>query len=108
MRPGPLIPNRYHLQFGADASREVTVSWATPTSVRRPRLRLSMRSGGGRTVQAETCTYADAQSGVEIFTHHALLTDLKAAPTPSLQNLLHMFEQTLLAPSTVYQFDAGR
>jgi 3',5'-cyclic AMP phosphodiesterase CpdA len=75
---GPADPEQIHLQFGADASREVTVSWATPASVRKPRLRLGLSKGsGGRTVQADTRSYVDAKSGVEIFTHHAVLTDLE-------------------------------
>src|SRR6266699_3207644 len=43
-----------HLQFGADASREVVVSWSTPQSVARPRVLLG-RAGGdyGHTVPAE-------------------------------------------------------
>jgi 3',5'-cyclic AMP phosphodiesterase CpdA len=74
---GTADPEQIHLQFGADASREVTVSWATPESVRRPRVHLGLRNGGsGRTVQADTRTYIDAKSGVEVFTHHAELTDL--------------------------------
>lgn len=77
---GTSEPEQIHLQFGSDASREVTVSWATAGPVRRPRLHLSLRKGGsGRTVQAETRTYIDAKNAVEVFTHHARLTDLEAA-----------------------------
>src|SRR6202171_4353572 len=66
---GTADPEQIHLQFGGDASREVTVSWATPTSVRHPRLHLGLRhGGGGRAVQADTRTYVDAKSGNEIFT----------------------------------------
>src|SRR2546430_2741360 len=39
-QPGPAgAPDVHgvHLQFGADASREVVVSWSTPESVGRPR-----------------------------------------------------------------------
>src|SRR5215468_2220604 len=53
-----------HLQFGADASREVVVSWFTPQSVARPRVLLGTAEDGfGRTTAADTLTYRDAQSG---------------------------------------------
>ena len=73
-------PEQLHLQFGGDASREVVVSWATPTSVRRPRLRLGTGRPGvgfGQVVEADTRTYVDAKSGMEIFTHHAMLNGLR-------------------------------
>ena len=58
---GTADPEQIHLQFGTDASREVAVSWATPTSVRRPRVQLGLANGGsGRTVPADTRTYTDA------------------------------------------------
>jgi 3',5'-cyclic AMP phosphodiesterase CpdA len=67
-----------HLQFGADASREVVVSWFTPQSVGRPRVLLGSPGGEyGRTVDAETVTYTDAASGTEVFIHHARLTGLR-------------------------------
>jgi hypothetical protein len=66
---GTADPEQIHLQFGGDASRHITVSWVTPTSVRRPRVHLGLLNGGsGRTVQADTRTYTDAKSGVEILT----------------------------------------
>ncbi|MDQ1647461.1 MAG: hypothetical protein QOJ50_3645 [Cryptosporangiaceae bacterium] len=68
-----------HLQFGADASREVTVSWFTPQSVAKPRVYLGTAEDGyGHTVQARTVTYTDAASGSEVFIHHARLTGLRA------------------------------
>jgi len=70
-------PEQIHLQFGSDASREMAVSWATPVDVRNPRVHLSTQTGeSGRLVQADTRTYTDAKSGLEIITHHAMLTDL--------------------------------
>src|SRR5690349_12536847 len=52
-----------HLQFGADASREVVVSWITPQSVARPRVLLGPADGEyDDTVAAETVTYRDAAS----------------------------------------------
>ena len=77
---GTSDPEQLHLQFGRDASREVVVSWATAGPVRHPRLRLGLQHepGFGRTVPAETRTYVDAKSGMEIFTHHAHLDGLEA------------------------------
>jgi hypothetical protein len=75
---GTGAPEQLHLQFGSDASREMIASWVTPTSVRRPVLRLGTPEGGfGRLVEAETRTYVDGASGVEVFTHHAVLPDLR-------------------------------
>jgi 3',5'-cyclic AMP phosphodiesterase CpdA len=66
-----------HLQFGADAAREATVSWITPQAVARPRVLLgSTVDGYGRSFDADTITYQDAQSGTEVFIHHAPLTGL--------------------------------
>ncbi len=66
-----------HLQFGSDASREMTVSWVTPKGVKNPRVEFGTISGGpGRTVQAETRHYRDGVDGGELFAHHARITDL--------------------------------
>jgi hypothetical protein len=71
-------PEQLHLEFGSDASREVVVSWVTPTSVVRPVVRFGERDGDfGRTVQAETRTYVDAKSSVEVVTQHATLKGLE-------------------------------
>jgi purple acid phosphatase-like protein len=67
---GTADPEQIHLQFGTDAGREMTVSWATPVSVRRPRVRLGLANGGsGRMVPADPRTYTDARNGQEIITH---------------------------------------
>lgn len=69
-----------HLQFGADASREVVVSWLTPQPVARPRVRYgTVEDGFGRSVDAETRHYRDGLSGVEVFVHHARLSRLRPA-----------------------------
>jgi hypothetical protein len=82
-------PEQIHLQFGTDASREVTVSWATPLSVQNPRVRLELLDGGsGRVVQADTQTYIDAKSAVEVIAHHATLTDLEPN-TRYLYSVIH-------------------
>jgi 3',5'-cyclic AMP phosphodiesterase CpdA len=87
--PGPALWSRpgaagapdvhgLHLQFGADASREVVVSWSTPASVARPRVLLGTGEDGyDRPAPADTVTYRDAQSGTEVFIHHARLTGLR-------------------------------
>lgn len=66
-----------HLQFGADASTEVAVSWHTTTAVRDPRVILGTPDDGfGQTVSAETVTYRDAASRTEVWVHHARVGDL--------------------------------
>jgi hypothetical protein len=82
-------PEQLHLQFGSDASREMVASWVTGGSVRHPRLRLGTPEGGlGRTVQAQTRTYVDGQSGVEVFTHHAVMRELRP-DTSYVYEVLH-------------------
>jgi len=77
---GTADPEQIHLQFGTDASREVVVSWATPTSVKNPRVNLGLANGGsGRVVPADTRPYTDGQGRLELITHHATLTDLDPA-----------------------------
>ncbi|MFE3292084.1 purple acid phosphatase family protein [Rhodococcus sp. NPDC059234] len=66
-----------HLQFGADASREMGVSWVTPATVRNPRVEFGTLTGGpGRTVQARTKHYRDGVDGGELFAHHARIENL--------------------------------
>jgi hypothetical protein len=82
-------PAQLHLQFGADAAREMTASWTTPEAVSRPRLRLGTpRNGGGLTIPADTRTYVDAQSRIEVFTHHATMRGLEPG-TAYLYEVLH-------------------
>lgn len=69
-----------HLQFGADASREVVVSWHTLQPVTAARVLLGDRHGEfERSVGATTRTYVDAKSGRTVYAHHAALTALEAA-----------------------------
>ncbi len=67
-----------HLQFGADAAREVVVSWHTLQQVSRPRV-LVGRAGRDydRSAAAATASYTDAKSGQVVFAHHARLTGLR-------------------------------
>jgi hypothetical protein len=53
-----------HLQFGADASQDLVVSWHTDAPVSNPRVMWGTPAGGlGGTVAAEARTYRDAASG---------------------------------------------
>ena len=75
---GAGAPYGVHLQFGADASREVVVSWSTATSVARPRVRLGRAAlGWGSTVPADTRAYVDGTSKKQALTHHARLDGLR-------------------------------
>jgi hypothetical protein len=71
-----------HLTFGEDPSREMVVSWATVTSVVKPRVRYGTPDDGyGREVTAETRTYIDGLSNREVYVHHARLHDLRPDTT---------------------------
>ncbi|MDI3315144.1 MAG: metallophosphoesterase family protein [Mycobacterium sp.] len=66
-----------HLQFGTNAATEVVVSWHTTDAVGNPRVMVGVPgSGFGRTVHAETRTYRDAKSGIEVRVNHARLDRL--------------------------------
>jgi hypothetical protein len=68
-----------HLQFGADASSEMVVSWHALQPVRRPRVLLGRLDGAlERTVEASTVSYTDAKSGQVVYAHHANLDGLRA------------------------------
>ncbi|MFS7873273.1 purple acid phosphatase family protein [Streptomyces asiaticus] len=67
-----------HLQFGADAAREVVVSWQTPVPVKRPRVMLGTPAHGmGTEVTARTTFYRDAKSQQSMYVHHARLSRLR-------------------------------
>jgi 3',5'-cyclic AMP phosphodiesterase CpdA len=66
-----------HLQFGANASSEMIVSWHTLQSVDRPRVLLGTLEGELRqTVAADETSYTDAQSGQVVYAYHATLSRL--------------------------------
>src|SRR5580658_9813897 len=68
-----------HLQFGADASSEVTVSWHTLRPVRNPRVVLGGLDGKfERTVGAKPASYRDAKAGQMVYAWHAALGQLRA------------------------------
>jgi 3',5'-cyclic AMP phosphodiesterase CpdA len=67
-----------HLQFGADASSEMVVSWHALQSVRRPRVLLGRLDGKfERTAVAEEASYLDAKSGQTVYAYHARLRGLQ-------------------------------
>lgn len=71
------VADQIHLQYGADAAAEMTVSWHTGTSVSRPRLRLGTPRGGwGLDIPAETRSYVDGINGIETICQHARATRL--------------------------------
>jgi len=76
-KAGAPQPEQVHVQFGADAARQVAVSWATPAQVSMPRLRLGTASGGhGLEVPARERIYTEALTGETVWTYHATLDGL--------------------------------
>jgi Calcineurin-like phosphoesterase/Purple acid Phosphatase, N-terminal domain len=68
-----------HLQFGADASSEVTVSWHTLQPVRNPRVVLGRLDGKfEQTVDAKPTSYTDEKSKQVVYAYHAKLGELQA------------------------------
>ncbi|MGC1301651.1 MAG: metallophosphoesterase family protein, partial [Caulobacteraceae bacterium] len=68
-----------HLQFGADASSEVVVSWHALQPVRHPRVILGSLDGRlERTVAAAQTSYTDAKSGQVVYAYHAKVAGLQA------------------------------
>jgi hypothetical protein len=58
-----------HLQFGADTSSEMVVSWHTPQSISNPRIMLGNLDGKfERVAEAKETSYTDAKSGQVVFT----------------------------------------
>jgi hypothetical protein len=68
-----------HVQFGLEASTEVTVSWHTLAVVGHPRVLLGAPQGTfERSVAAREASYVDAKSGREVHAQHARITGLQA------------------------------
>jgi len=68
-----------HLQFGADASSEMVVSWHTLQPVQNPRVVLGRLDGRlEQTVEAKAASYTDAKSGQIVYAYHAKLDGLQA------------------------------
>src|SRR5690348_7646858 len=71
-------PEQLHLQFGADASREVAASWAAAQRVARPVLRLGAPGHGlGTEIPAREKVYTDALTGQTVYTYHAVARHLR-------------------------------
>lgn len=67
-----------HLQFGADASTEMVVSWHTLQPVRRARVLLGRLDGKfEQSVEALEASYSDAKSGQMVYVYHAELSQLQ-------------------------------
>src|ERR1700726_4089138 len=67
-----------HLQFGADASSEMVVSWHALQSVRNPRVVLGRLDGAlERVVEAKEVSYTDAKSGQVVHAYHAKISRLQ-------------------------------
>jgi hypothetical protein len=67
-----------HLQFGADASSEVTVSWHTLRPVKNPRVVLGRPDGKfEQTVDAKPVSYVDGKSKQTVYAWHAKLGQLQ-------------------------------
>jgi 3',5'-cyclic AMP phosphodiesterase CpdA len=67
-----------HLQFGADASAEMVVSWHTLQAVRNPKVILGALDGKlERTVDAKEASYTDAKSKQIVYAYHAKLDRLQ-------------------------------
>ena len=67
-----------HLQFGSDASSEVTVSWHTLQPVHNPRVVLGRPDGKfERTVEAKPTRYTDAKSKQAVYAYHAKIAHLQ-------------------------------
>lgn len=68
-----------HLQFGADASAQMVVSWHTLQPVRRARVVLGhLDVTHERTIAAMETMYTDAKSNQVLYAYHAKLGDLRA------------------------------
>jgi Calcineurin-like phosphoesterase/Purple acid Phosphatase, N-terminal domain len=68
-----------HLQFGADPSSHMVVSWHALQPVRHPRVMLGRLDGTlEQTVVARETSYTDAKSGQVVYAYHARLEQLRA------------------------------
>jgi hypothetical protein len=78
-----------HLQFGADASSEVTVSWHTLRPIQNARVALGRLDGTlEQTVEAKPVSYKDAKGDQMVYAWHAKLGPLHA-DTEYLYGAMH-------------------
>ena len=83
--PAPPVAG-LHLQFGADASSQMTVSWHTLEPVTGGRVIVGRADGRlERTVPARTVSYLDAKSKRTVYAHHALIGGLVPRSQPPLR-----------------------
>src|ERR1700694_3887237 len=67
-----------HLQFGADASSEIVVSWHALRPVRHARVALGRLDGTlVRKTDAQEASYTDAKSGKTVYAYHARIAGLR-------------------------------
>lgn len=67
-----------HLQFGADAATEMTVSWHSLSPQENPRVLLGTRDGKlDQAASAEPSSYVDAKSNQTVFVYHAKFRALR-------------------------------
>jgi 3',5'-cyclic AMP phosphodiesterase CpdA len=67
-----------HLQFGADASSDMVVSWHTLQPVQNPKVVLGQLDGKlEQTVKAAETSYLDAKSDKRVYAYHAKLSGLQ-------------------------------
>jgi 3',5'-cyclic AMP phosphodiesterase CpdA len=75
--PAPPVAG-LHLQFGADASTQMTVSWHTLEPVKNPRVMVGRLDGKlEQTAKAETASYTDGKSRKVVTAYHAKITALR-------------------------------
>ena len=78
-----------HLQFGADASSQVVISWHTLQPVVRPLVVVGRMDGRlEQKVQAATVSYVDGKSRQTVYAHHAKVSGLRP-DTPYLYGAMH-------------------
>src|SRR5579862_3788037 len=71
-----------HLQFGADASSQMVVSWHTLQPIRRAQVLLGHLDGKlEQTVEAYETSYTDAKSWQVVYAHHAKVGRLRPDST---------------------------
>jgi Calcineurin-like phosphoesterase/Purple acid Phosphatase, N-terminal domain len=71
-------PEQIHLTWGADPSRSLVLSWASPAQAVNPRVILEHPGGEPRVIHAVQRTYTDGLNGQTVFTYHATLDALTA------------------------------
>ena len=79
-------PAQVHLQFGAEPTSEMTVSWTTAAPVATPRVRYGPTRGQlDGVAPADSVSFRDARSGTAVVCHHARITGLAAGSAYAYQ-----------------------